>query len=183
MVAAAARPARAGRRRACAGLARRRAGLVLLAACWLWVAWAWQLQRYATINWAATYFAWLWGVQAVLLLGAAAFTRLGTAPHPLRIDGLVIVAFALVGYPLMAVVFGGGWAEAQVFGMAPDPTALATLGVLRVLRLPAWTYGVPLVWCGVAGATLWAMDLPVFWIMPATVVWAIAAACLRRSRA
>jgi len=45
-------------------LARRggeRAGCALvamLAACWLWVAWAWHAQRYAPINWAAEYYAW-----------------------------------------------------------------------------------------------------------------------------
>ena len=29
----------------------------ILAACWLWVAWAFHMERYATINWAARYFA------------------------------------------------------------------------------------------------------------------------------
>ena len=30
-----------------------RRAAALLAACWLWIAWAFHLQRYATINWAA----------------------------------------------------------------------------------------------------------------------------------
>ena len=34
-----------------------RAVAAILAACWLWVAWAYLLERYATINWAARYFA------------------------------------------------------------------------------------------------------------------------------
>ena len=45
---------------------------VLLAACWLWVAWAFLFSRYATINWAATWFAGLFAVQAVLLVLAGA---------------------------------------------------------------------------------------------------------------
>jgi len=37
-----------------------RAGCAMLAACWLWVAWAFHLQRYAAINWAASWFAARW---------------------------------------------------------------------------------------------------------------------------
>jgi hypothetical protein len=43
--------------------------------------------------------------------------------------------------------------------MAPDPTALATLGVLLLAGArPLWLYPIPVVWCLVSGATLWAMD-------------------------
>ncbi len=38
-----------------------------LAACWLWVAWAYLCERYATINWAAEYFAAGFALQALLL--------------------------------------------------------------------------------------------------------------------
>jgi len=44
-----------------------RAGRVIaavLAGCWLWVAWAFHFQRYATINWAATYFAAAFAITA-----------------------------------------------------------------------------------------------------------------------
>ncbi|HEX6015786.1 MAG TPA: DUF6064 family protein, partial [Geminicoccaceae bacterium] len=44
-----------------------RAITAALAACWLWVAWAFHLERYATINWAATYFAAAFALQALLL--------------------------------------------------------------------------------------------------------------------
>src|SRR6185312_3415133 len=46
---------------------------VLLTACWLWVAWAFHLRRYATINFAATWFGAAFGLEALLLvvLGAA----------------------------------------------------------------------------------------------------------------
>src|SRR6266545_3671958 len=40
----------------------------ILAACWLWVAIAFHANRYATINWAAVYFAWGFGFEAVLLI-------------------------------------------------------------------------------------------------------------------
>ena len=41
---------------------------VILAASWLVVAWAFHLQRYATINWAAVYFAAGFALQALLVL-------------------------------------------------------------------------------------------------------------------
>jgi len=160
-----------------------RIALALLAAGWLWVAWAWQLQRYAPINWAAEYFAWMWGAQALLLFGAAAFARIGPAPRRLRLAGLVLLAFALVAYPLLAVALGRGWAQAEVFGMAPDPTALATLGALLVLRLRhgGWLLAIPVAACLVSGATLWAMASPEFWIAPLAAV--LAAACPLACRA
>lgn len=164
------------------GMRAGRLALVLLGAAWLWVAWAWQLQRYAPINWAADYFAWAWAAQGALLVAVAAFRRTGLAPRRLRLTGLALLAFALVLYPLIAVALGRGWAQAEVFGMAPDPTVLATLGVLLALRLPAWAYGVPLAWCGISGATLWAMDSPEFWVMPVAAAWVCAAVLLGRLR-
>ena len=40
----------------------------LLAACWLWIAVAFHYQRYAQINWAATWFAVAFACQALLLV-------------------------------------------------------------------------------------------------------------------
>ena len=44
-----------------------RAVAAILAACWLWVAWAYLFARYDTINWAARYFAAGFALQALLL--------------------------------------------------------------------------------------------------------------------
>jgi hypothetical protein len=45
-----------------------RAVAVILAACWLFVAWAYLLARYDTINWAASYFAAGFALEALLLV-------------------------------------------------------------------------------------------------------------------
>jgi len=47
-----------------------RAIAAILALCWLWVAWAFHWQRYASINWAASYFALAFAFEALLLLWA-----------------------------------------------------------------------------------------------------------------
>lgn len=106
---------------------------VLLAAAWLWVGWAFHWQRYAAINWAAQYAALAFGLQAVLLLtlvlrgGHAPATR--PAMHHL---GWALATAGLVAYPFMAWMAGRPWLQAEVFGMAPEPTALVTLGLLLI---------------------------------------------------
>ena len=53
----------------------------LLAVCWLWVAWAFLYQRYAQINWAATWFAAAFAFEALLLVALGVFAgRLVFAP-------------------------------------------------------------------------------------------------------
>jgi len=134
----------------------------LLALCWLWVAWAYHWQRYATINWVASYFAVAFALQAILLvwLGAVRGKFIQNIPAGKRQHtGLMLIAFALFCYPLLGPVLGRSWLQSEIFGMAPDPTALAMLGTLLLYRARPlwWLYPVPVVWCLISGATLWAM--------------------------
>jgi len=143
---------------------RERAAGALLAACWLWVAWAFLLQRYATINWAAPWFAAGFAIEGIALLLASAFgaaPRARRGPHWAHRLGLGLLLFALVVQPWLGVLQGRPWVQAEVFGMAPDPTAVATLGVLLVLAPRApwhWLlWPIPLLWCAIAAATAWTM--------------------------
>jgi len=153
------------------GAWRGRAVAAILAGCWLWVAWAFHFNRYATINWAAIYFAAAFAVEAVLLVWTGAIRgRLRLSPAVRAVDrvGLGIFLFALVVQPLIGPLAGRDWVQAEIFGVAPDPTVVATLGLLlaapdRVL----WTLLViPLLWCAVGGATLWTMESPDAFVMP-----------------
>jgi hypothetical protein len=77
----------------------------------------------------------------------------------------VLVAWALAAHPLLAVVSGRPWPQAEVFGLAPDPTAIATLGWLlwtdRASRgtrlLTGAARAVAIAWCAISGATLLTM--------------------------
>jgi hypothetical protein len=134
----------------------------IMAACWLWVAWAFLWQRYAGINWAARHFALAFVVEAVMLLwlgGVRCRLHFGEVSRGLQGTGLGLFLFALLGYPLVGLVQGRPWSQAEVFGMAPDPTALATLGlVLRAGPPRPWgLLAIPAAWALVSGATLWAM--------------------------
>ena len=143
----------------------------ILAAAWLWVAWAFHLERYATINWAAPWLAAGFAVEGALLAGYAATGRL-VLPRPAGAAGwagLGLIFFAALAQPFLAPLSGRGWSAAEVFGIAPDPTAVATLGALLVARGGnAWPLlPIPLLWCAISGATLWAMEEPDAFVLPA----------------
>ena len=110
-----------------------RAVALLLAAAWAFVAWTYLGTRYAALNWAAIYFAWAFAAQALLLIvsGALAGRLSFVAPKSaVAKAGLGMVLFALFVQPLIGPALGRQWTGAELFGIAPDPTVLATLGAL-----------------------------------------------------
>jgi hypothetical protein len=157
------------------GAWRGRAIAAMLAACWLWVAWAYLYERYDTINWIARYLAIGFAAQAALLIIAGlAFNRLTPGTGLVSRAGAVLVAFALFVQPLGAPLFGRDWLQIELFGLAPNPTVTAAIGVLLAMRrahVPLLV--VPLIWCALDGATLWAMEAPDALLMPAIAVLAI----------
>jgi hypothetical protein len=151
----------------------------ILAGCWLWVAWAFHWRHYATINWAAIYFAWAFVLEALLLIaiGVArndlSFESTSSAPHRI---GCALVLFALAVQPLAAPLAGRGRMQVEVFGAAPDPTAVATLGFLLAARGPPsrLLWAIPVLWCVLSGAVLWTMDSPDAFVTPAAALLAVA---------
>jgi len=135
----------------------------LLAACWLWVAYAFHYQRYAQINWAASWFAAAFAVEALLLVVVGVVAGRLVLRHASRGSLWIatsLVAMSVVGYPLLAPFTGRPWTTAESFGVAPDPTAIASIAVLALVqgRIRWLLLAIPLIWCAVAAATLWAMN-------------------------
>jgi len=83
-----------------------------------------------------------------------------------RPAGLLIFLFALVVQPLIGPLLGRQWSQVEIFGVAPDPTAIATLGLLLLAtgRVRWELIAVPLSWCAISAATLLAMKAPDAWI-------------------
>ncbi|MGZ9076362.1 MAG: DUF6064 family protein, partial [Burkholderiaceae bacterium] len=142
----------------------------MLAACWLWIAWAFHWERYATINWAAGYFAAGFAIEAVL------FICIGVVRDQMRFDaklsvvariGVGVFVFALVVQPLLGLLFGRVWQQAEVLGVAPDPTAVATLGLLLATNRIHWiALPIPVLWCLLSGTTLWVMNAADALVLP-----------------
>ncbi len=160
---------------------RRRIISGIVAVLWVFVAGVFLWKRYATINWAARYFALMFAVGAVLLVRPI-FRPSRDAVGILGV-GLFVSSLAL--YPLLAPLLGRGWRQAEVFGVAPDPTVLATVGLFLVAErpLPWWTLVVPLLWCLISGATLWAMGSPEAWILALAAILVLSARRIPRSDA
>jgi hypothetical protein len=155
----------------------------ILALLWIWVAGAFLWLRYVTINWAAIYIVPMFLIEALLLIwigcvrGRLSFRFAGDAPGRI---GITIFIVALALYPAIAPLLGRTWRQAEVFGIAPDPTAIATLGLLLLApgRVRWELMAVPLLWCLITGLTLWAMDSPDAWIPPAAAMLVVVATAL-----
>jgi hypothetical protein len=128
---------------------------LILAALWVFVGWSFLWQRYMAINWAIVYVAPMFAVQALLIAATSGMTVFGRQDIAGR-AGLLIAAFGLVFYPLLPALFGRPWTNAEVFGIAPDPTAIATLGFLLAAsgRMVLLLFPVPLIWLLLSGVTL-----------------------------
>ena len=174
------------------GAAACRVGAASLAAAWGFVALAFLLRRYAPINWAATGFAGAFLAQALGL--ALLATRADLRAHaaaPRRRIGAILFGGSMLAWPLLAPASGRAWSQAEFFGLAPDPTAIATLGVLLfvaadrrrtqwLLRL-LWTLAIA--WCAVSTATLWTMGSAQVWaVLAAALVATLAVASARGGR-
>jgi hypothetical protein len=125
-----------------------------LAALWAWSGVVYHWAYFSAVNPAA----WLFG--ALFLLQAVLFARVGALRRiALVVDGgfvnvvaLTLVAFALIGYPVLGASLGHRYPAAPTFG-APCPTTIFTLGVLLLARrsAPRLLFAVPLLWAAVSG--------------------------------
>jgi hypothetical protein len=133
----------------------------LLAVAWLWVGWAFHWQRYATINWTASYLAVAFILQAMLLGTWGLVLPFGqTRPDTTTRSLGWVLAVAGVLYPLMAWASGRPWTQAEVFGLMPEPTALLTLGFLLAGGHPytGWLSLVPALALVIGAPALWLLS-------------------------
>jgi multidrug transporter EmrE-like cation transporter len=150
------------------GASRAIAGL--LAAGWLWTGIAFLAKRYATINWSAAYFAWVFGIEAalLLLLGVARSDVFFERPADPRGRVGLVLFFVAIAYPLLDPFLGRGWKGCQFFLLCPDPTAIGTLGLLLCARgRRVWPLMiVPVLWCLYTAIFLLAMKSPEWFVAP-----------------
>ena len=173
-------------------------GVVFAAAALAWagVGWGFLLQLYAEINWAAQGAALAFAVQAAGLLALACCAGVGrarlvpAAPGGRRRLGLALLLGAVLLYPLLAPLQGRPWAQAELVALAPDPTAIATLGLLlctgsphRGLRRALGALRVlPWAWCAASAATLWTMGAAQAVVPTAVLVAVVLAQALPGAR-
>lgn len=73
-------------------------------------------------------------------------------PNPYSFLGLLLIAYALVGYPLVGNTLGHVFPRSLPFGVVPCPTTIFTIGLLLLTDkpFPKYLVAIPLCWslCG-----------------------------------
>jgi len=135
----------------------------LLAVLWLWMAFAYHIAFFASINPAANIFGAAFALQSALFAwyafrtpAAPVRTHSGAAGHL----GVVIVAYALFVYPALGYLFGHRYPAAPTFG-APCPTTIFTLGIIVWWgwSIPLGLLVIPLAWSVIATSAAFSLGM------------------------
>ena len=156
---------------AAVGLAfRRRRGaapaiLWILAAMWAVNGIGYHWAFFAEVNPAARIFGALFVLEAGLLAAApwlAPDVRFAPRGDVRTVAGLVLVVFAMLVYPLWGRLAGHPYRAAPVFGVAPCPTTIFTLGLLMIARGRRvwWLGAIPLLWAALGGSAALLLGVP-----------------------
>ena len=149
-----------------------------LGAAWLWAGWHFVALRYGTVNWAAPALAWGFYAEAALLAALGLSGRFALERRRSTRSGAALLAAALFVWPLLAPLDGRPWGQAEVFAIAPDPTAIATLGLLAFAARSRWTallYVAPAFWLAASALTLFTMGAWQGWAVLAALIVGLAA--------
>jgi hypothetical protein len=111
----------------------------ILATVWLWTGVCYHLLHFSLINSIAVIFGIFFVLQGLL------FILIGTIQgklsyqfiyKPFPIGGAVIIFYAMVAYYLLGVLWGHSYPRAPVFGVAPCPVTIFTLGLFLWSKKP-----------------------------------------------
>lgn len=134
------------------GTSSSRAVTALIAGLWVWLGIVFHGMYATDLDWTlGSIYAVLFVLQGGLMVRAGILRR-GlefTAGHGAAgKTGWVLLAFALLIYPVIGIASGHGYPQAPLFGMAPCPTTIATFGLLLLARapLPRHVLVIPIVW-------------------------------------
>ena len=144
---------------------------VLLAAAWAWIGVVYHLGHFAAIDFIAPAFAAVFLIQALLFAWTGAIG--GKIAFRFRADvfgwtGLGFMIYAMAVYPLIGWLAGHGWPRAPLFGVAPCPTTIFTMGVLLLTegRTPLRLVLIPVLWSLVGGTAAWLLEVPEDFALP-----------------
>jgi hypothetical protein len=127
----------------------------MLSGCWF------VYRYYAQINTIANWFLILFVLEVSLLLVFAIHSFKHRPYLPVKDamlgTGLGIVVYALFVHPVIGVMFGRNWLAGELVGLAPDPTAIATIGFSLAL--------------GGSNHRYWLSVIPVLWIVISVITY------------
>jgi hypothetical protein len=123
----------------------------VLASFWLVSGVGFHLRHFTAVNPAAHLFGWAFVAGAASLLWAGCVRNALAFRPPCGwrgILGAVLVAYAIVGYPVVGAAVGHVYPTVPVLGLAPCPTTLLTGGILlwAAAPVPRLVALAPLAW-------------------------------------
>lgn len=139
--------------------------LVALALMWLVNGVAYHWSFFARINPIARLFGLLFVLQAFLLAGASLLYpsfRVTAQRDARTIAGLGLAVFAMVFYPVVGRIAGHVFPAVPIFGLAPCPTTIFTIGLLLMgtLQWARWLLVVPAIWAMIGGSAAILLNVP-----------------------
>lgn len=158
--------------------------MAILYAFWSMMAIGYHWSFFAEINRAAYLF------EGLFLLAAAIFfvegivrtrVRFAIVPGTRTWLAAVLIVYSFVVYPIVSLFVTHPYPESPLFGVAPCPTTIFTLGILLVSQHPhpLLLAVFPLVWSVIGGSAAILLGVPQDWgLFVAALIW-IAGACTR----
>lgn len=148
--------------------------LGLLSAMWLANGIGYHWLFFASINPIARVFAVIFVLQALLLAFAAVTRselRFRIGRQPAAVFGVACIAFAFLVYPLIGWLAGHRYPAMPMFGLAPCPTTIFTIGVLLLgqWREVRWLLVIPGIWAGIGGSASFLLGVPQDYALLATL--------------
>lgn len=123
----------------------------ILAVFWLWIGVFYHILHFSAINPAAMVFGIVFILQGLLFFVVGTLLDKLTfrfTAKPLPVIGAICILYAMVIYPVLGVCFGHTYPAAPMFGVAPCPTTIFTIGILlwTTSRVPGYLLVIPFLW-------------------------------------
>ena len=123
----------------------------ILAVFWIWMGVFYHILHFSVINPVARIFGVVFVLQGLLFLIAGTILdklsfRFSTKPLP--VVGAAFLLYAMVIYPALGAYFGHVYPAAPMFGVAPCPTTIFTIGILlwTADKVPVYLLAIPFLW-------------------------------------
>jgi hypothetical protein len=139
--------------------------MAILALMWLVNGVGYHWSFFTSINPAARLFGAVFVLQALLLAAAPLVSpifRLAPSNDVRTVAGLALAAYAILLYQALGWLFGHIYPAVPVFGVAPCPTTIFTIGILLLgsWRVARWLLLIPALWSIIGGSAALLLGVP-----------------------
>lgn len=132
---------------------------------WVWMGIIYHIMHFSSINPIARLFGVLFVLQGIILVAVGCISdrlKFQFTIKPIPIIGALFIAYSMIVYPLIGTLVGHSYPRAPMFGVAPCPTTIFTLGLLLIasIRIPIYIVIIPLLWSVIATTAAVKLHVP-----------------------